>query len=528
MYERPGRRLSAGRTDRIERGAAYPDRKNRRMISCRNHPHLYEINTWTWLCELSRRSARRMTLGDVPAAEWDALAAKGFDLIWLMGLWERSPEARRIAQLSEELRRDYDNALPGWGPGEVAGSPYAIHAYRPDPRLGSWEELDLARQRLRERGLGLILDFVPNHTAVDHPWITLSPDFYISFATEPGARVASFPIPDNEQGIRCIAHGKDPYFPAWRDTAQVNHFNPAARRALLEELRRIAAHCDGVRCDMAMLVLNEIFDEVWGAVQPYQKPETEFWSDAVAAIPDFIWIAEVYWNREQELQELGFSFTYDKTLYDLLRQGRAPEINRRLARDLSRQRKCVRFLENHDEARSASVFGEARFPAVGVLFATLPGMRFYHQGQLEGKRIRLPIQLARAPTERTSRYFIEFYGRILEWTNDAAFHHGAWTLLSVTAAGDGSSASLIAHQWRSPNGWKLVAVNLSSSTARGMVRLTESPGDNNDKTGTDDALSFLDQLTGRTYQYRAEEIFRDGLYIELGAFGAHLFSVRRI
>lgn len=515
-----------GREDRIERGSAYRGRENGRMIPYRNHPHLYEINTWTWLRELSRRSGQTMTLGDVPTAEWDALAAKGFDLIWLMGLWERSPEARRIARLTEKLHRDYENARPGWGADEVVGSPYAIHTYRPDRRLGSWGELDLVRQRLHERGLGLILDFVPNHTAVDHPWVTLSPDYYINFAREPGTGVACFAAKDSQQETRCIAHGKDPYFPAWRDTAQVNHFNPAARRALLEELRRIAAHCDGVRCDMAMLVLNEIFDEAWGAVQPYPKPETEFWSDAIAALPDFIWIAEVYWDRERELQELGFSFTYDKTLYDLLRAGRAPEINRRLARDLPYQGKLVRFLENHDEPRSASVFGEARFPAVGVLFATLPGMRFYHQGQLEGRRIRLPIQLARAQTEGTSRYFLEFYDRILEWTNDTAFHQGAWTLLCVTGAGDASSVSLIAHQWRSASGWKLVAVNLSASTARGMVRLTESPGDHGDKPGTDDALSFLDQLTGRTYQYRAEQIFRDGLYIELGAFGAHLFSVR--
>jgi len=110
------------------------------MISYRDHPHLCEVNAWSWLTELSHRAGRKICLSDVPQREWDRLCAKGFDFIWLMGIWERSSEARRIAQVTPDLRREYDSALPDWRPEHVVGSPYAIRSYLPDPQLATWEQ----------------------------------------------------------------------------------------------------------------------------------------------------------------------------------------------------------------------------------------------------------------------------------------------------------------------------------------------------------------------------------------------------
>src|SRR5215469_9742406 len=62
----------------------------------RPNPHLYEINTWQWLEELSVRLGREITLNEVPDSEWDALARLGFNIVWLVGVWRRSPESRRI------------------------------------------------------------------------------------------------------------------------------------------------------------------------------------------------------------------------------------------------------------------------------------------------------------------------------------------------------------------------------------------------------------------------------------------------
>ena len=55
------------------------------------YPVIYEINTWVWLDDLSRKYRKSVNLATVPTPEWDALAAHGFDAVWFMGVWERSP-----------------------------------------------------------------------------------------------------------------------------------------------------------------------------------------------------------------------------------------------------------------------------------------------------------------------------------------------------------------------------------------------------------------------------------------------------
>jgi hypothetical protein len=269
-------------------------------IETRPHPHLYEINTWAWLEELSAKFKRRITLRDVPDSEWDALANLGFDFIWLMGIWERSPVGRRYFQTDPSSFPGFDEALPGWKLSQIVGSPYSIRQYQPDPRIGSWADIDQVRAKLRALGIGLILDFVPNHTAPDHAWTTAHPEYYIrgrqsDFRTDPSA----FYLRETTGEPQLFAHARDPYFPPWRDVLQINYFEPAARAALLDELRQIARHCDGVRCDMAMLVLNGIFARTWAALlSSYRVPTAEFWSEAVAAVPGFVWLGEVYWNCE--------------------------------------------------------------------------------------------------------------------------------------------------------------------------------------------------------------------------------------
>ena len=122
-------------------------------------------------------------------------------------------------------------------------------------------------------------------------------------------------------------------------------------------------------------------------------PKKEFWTEAHAAVPDLTLLAEAYWGTEQRLLDLGFSYSYDKTLYDALRDHNIPQIRDRLATSPERQSDFARFMENHDEQRRAVVFPNERLAADGTLLGTLPGIRFYHQGELEGRRIHLPITL---------------------------------------------------------------------------------------------------------------------------------------
>lgn len=486
----------------------------------RSHPHLYEINTWVWLEQLSQRHVRQIRLAEVPDEEWDQLASLGFDFIWLMGVWQRSPQSARVFQEDGSLAAQYDQALPGWGRDQVVGSPYAVAAYRPDPRIGTWADLDAVRHKLHARKMGLILDFVPNHTALDHTWTRAHPEYYIQGTEEDFQREPdSFFLVETGGRRIFIARGKDPYFPPWKDVAQLNFYQPAMRAALLAEVREIARHCDGVRCDMAMLVLNEVFSRTWSRfVANLQPPNEEFWTPAIGAIPGFVWLGEVYWGMERRLQELGFMFTYDKVLYDLLRDNKPQELQSHLTADLAYQNCLARFLENHDEQRSAAVFGIERLQAAATIFATLPGMRFYHQGQLEGRRVHLPICLGNAAEEKINFQISSFYAEILRLTNQEVFHSGEWRLLEVGPAGDASFQNLIAYQWRSADAWKVIAANPSHNVAQGHVALS-------DQVPLVGQFRFTDELDGTRYPWECADLVRAGLYVRLDAFGAHLFDV---
>jgi Alpha amylase, catalytic domain len=492
-------------------------------FASRPHPHLYEINTWVWLRELSRKMNRTIRLGNVPDREWDELQARGFDAIWLMGLWERSPLGRQIARQHPDLQKEYAKALPGWQESDVVGSPYAVRAYQPDPELASWEQLAEVLRKLHDRGIKLILDFVPNHTALDHEWATGHPEYFIQGTSKDATNFPSeyFPI-DTPEGTRYLAHGKDPHFPAWTDTAQLDYSNPDTRTALLHELQHLAQFCDGVRCDMAMLVLNEVFAQTWaGQVQDTGSVSSEFWTEAIALLPDFLWIAEVYWGREWELQQLGFHFTYDKRLYDRLRHAIPREVALHLQADTAFQSKLVRFLENHDEARSAVVFGNVRLPAVGVLMATLPGMRLYHQGQLAGKRIRIPVQLCRVQEESPDDPTAAFYDRILTITNEDVFHAGQWTLLSSHSVDDDSFNNIIAYQWKTNCDWRLVMVNVSAMVAQAYIQLN---GQLEIDQHTRSVYTLYDRFNDQVYEGRQEDLRQNGLYVRLDPMGCHIFS----
>ncbi len=490
------------------------------MIPLRNRPHLFEINTWEWLEELSRSAGRRVTLADVPESEWDSQAQLGFDLIWLMGVWERSPESRRKFFAETASLPEFQQAFPRTTMNDVAGSPYSIHDYSPDPRIGDWNALDIVREKLHARGMRLLLDFVPNHLAVDHAWTREHPEYFVQGSPEDWQRdPASFFRVETPTGARVLALGKDPYFPPWSDVAQLNHFNPELRAALIGKLREVCNHCDGVRCDMAMLVLNDIFAQTWaGRLGGAAAPAQEFWQEARAALPEPILLAEAYWNTEQQLIDLGFNFIYDKGFYDALRAGHAQEIRTRLAADLNYQSHMARFLENHDEDRAAVAFGPDRLRAAATIVATGPSLRFYHEGQLEGRRIHFPIQLAHIADEPVDNAIDAFYRSILQVTRDDIFHSGAWRLLSAESVGDSSNAGLIVYDWQNEKGWKLIVVNLSDSAAQGRIRLGE-------RIASGRPYMLADILNGRRYVRGAGELLDPGLYVRLEPFEADIFDI---
>ena len=481
------------------------------------HPHLFEISAWPWLERLSARERRRVTLENVPPGDWDAIAARGFRLVFLMGVWTRSEIGREIALADAGLLAEYQRALPDWTPADVVGSPYCVRSYVPDPRMGGWDGLDRARAELNRRGIGLVVDFVPNHTAFDHTWTTAHPERYV-LGTESDARE----VPDDFRrvGDAIIACARDPYFPPWRDVAQLNYFNPETRRAMAGELRTIAAHCDGVRCDMAMLVLDDVFDGTWRRVlrDRWPPPGEDPWPELIAGSPDLLFLAEVYWDLEWRLQQEGFHYTYDKRLLDRLQGSTPGEVRAHLRADPEFSARLARFVENHDEPRSAEVLAD-RLPAAATMVTTLPGMRFFFDGQLEGRRIRTPVQLGRWHDEPPNAAAAALYSRLLAAAVAPLFHHGDWKLLEAASAGDSTFGDLVAYRWRQGPALAVVVVNLGPGVSSGHVPIApDLPGGQ--------AFELADALNGATYRWKRQALDARGLFVRLGPGQAHVFSVR--
>jgi glycosidase len=482
----------------------------------RRHPHLYEISAWPWLERLSARENRRVTLADVPGATWDALAQAGIDCVYLMGVWKRSAIGRLMARTDVNLIGEYERVLPGWEMRDVPSSPYCIQAYEPDDRMGGWSGLDRTRADLASRGMALMLDFVPNHTGLDHDWIRTNPEYYVEGTLDNYRAEPSLYHPVESAGgsvVRFIACGRDPFFPPWRDVAQLNYFNPATREAMIGVLETIAQHCDGVRCDMAMLVVNDVFAQTWaGRVDLlWNMPATEFWPEATRRAP-MTYLAEVYWDREYQLQQQGFDYTYDKRLLDRLYHGDASETRAHLMADPGYSARLARFLENHDEARSVAAFGH-RIRAAAALTFTLPGLRFFFDGQFEGAHVRAPVQLGRWPANPDRPDIRDLYSRLLKTIDVPLFHDGNRSLLNVQGAGDTTNTDLIALAWRKGSDLAVVAANITDHDAQGLLEIGELPAG--------DAFELKDRLSDETYHWTRADL-ANGLYVRLGSGGAHL------
>lgn len=482
-------------------------------------PVLYEVDTWPWLTDVGARAGRPVTLADVPPEEWDAVVPPGVDAVWLMGVWERSPAGLDIARREEDLMGGFRAALPDLGASDVVGSPYCVRRYAVDDRLGGPDALAAAREELRRRGARLLLDYVPNHVAPDHPWVAEHPERFVRGTPEDRAAA---PEAWFELDGQVLAHGRDPYFPPWPDVVQLDAFSTSMREGTVEVLTDIGRQCDGVRCDMAMLMLNDVFAKTWGD-KAGAPPHEELWPqvlDRVRAVhPGMVFVAEAYWDLEWVLQQQGFDFCYDKRLYDRLVHENAASVRLHLSADLGYQQRLVRFLENHDEPRAAATLPGARQRAAAATIATTPGSVLWHDGQLEGRRVQLPVFLGRRPVEPADEPLHAFYEHLLAVVAEHDVHDGDWRLLGCEGWPDnGSCANLVAWSWTRPDARHLVVVNLSAEPAQGRVPLPwpELAG------GT---RHLDDLMAGVRWDRDGDELLAPGLYVDLPPWGFHLLAV---
>jgi hypothetical protein len=504
-------------------GQCREEKKEVRILSVwTRYPTIYEINTWVWLSELGQKYGTNADLGSLPSAEWDAIGKFGFDAVWLMGVWERSPAGTAIANRNNNLLEDFRRALPDFRADDNVGSPYCVRRYVVDQHLGGPEGLRIARQELAKRGMNLVLDFVPNHVAPDNPWVIEHPEYFIRGNADDVLRDPASFIDVEGKVYAC---GRDPYFPAWPDVLQLNAFQSGLRQEVIDIVSSIASQCDGIRCDMAMLSLNTIFESTWND-RAGQRPATEYWVDVISAVkkahPGFLFMAEAYWDLEWELQQLGFDFCYDKKLYDRLEHDSAESIRLHLCADLDYQRKLLRFIENHDEPRAAATFSPEKVRAAAVTMATLPGARFFHEGQFEGRRVRLPVFLARRAEEEIDQASQTFYRELLSAINAPVFRDGEWKLCARSGWPDNSSfQNLVAWSWIKGDDRYLIVTNLSDCSSQARMQIPW-------EDGRGETWRLRDAISGVTYDREGDEMLGPGLYVELGPWNFSFFQCRRL
>lgn len=378
---------------------------------------IYEINS----------RAHGKSFAQVTNEELAKFAQLGFHSIWMMGVWQISKGAKSISKIIAE---------------DFEGSPYAILNYKINNALGGKKQFASLVEHAHAYNLSVIVDFVSNHMALDCNWIRKNPNFFIrNDVSVRRQNTGDFFL--HESG-EVIAFGRDPYFPPWHDTAQLDYSNKKLRERMTKVLKRMSCMADGVRCDMAMLILRDYIRKHWFPLASEDwfnahMPE-EFWLEAIREVkalrPDFTFIAEVYWDKEPELLQQGFDLVYEKKLYDGLLARDAELVTSRLLRGKEALEKSLYFLENHDEERAAAVFDREQNLASAALILTLPGSVLIHEGQMEGRRERLPVQRVRPLTDEQDDLDLKAdYEKLLTLTKDDVFIKGDFQLFENDGEG---------------------------------------------------------------------------------------------
>jgi hypothetical protein len=287
---------------------------------------------------------------------------------------------------------------------------------------------------------------------------------------------------------------------------------------------KVASFADGIRCDMSMLLLNDVIQQTWGtqlASNGWKRPSSEFWYDAIRVVknkyPKIKFLAEVYWNLESKLVSLGFDYTYNKALYDTLTSGNMDNIHKSIS-GLSQDElvHCANFVENHDEDRAVSHFGsyERAMAAAGIMF-TLPGMRFNYHGQWQGKKARLIVQLRRGAQEQVDQNTYNYYQKLTQILSDEVFHSGKWQYLPVTNSGQANA--MLSWKWTKDNEKRVVAINFTGDEGSGAIVL-------DDVAGQGDNATFTELFTNKVYQRSISEVKTKGLFVVVPAFNVQIFK----
>lgn len=477
---------------------------------------LYEISTRPYLYLLTQKYGRSITrIRDIPTAEFDDMKSKGFEWVWFMGIWQLGDYGLQHDRTDPGLKQSYDSVLPGWTLNDVIGSPYSIVSYTCNSAIGSDEDILWLRKQLNDRGMKLMLDFVPNHSACDAPEVTSNMEYYV--------RCEQGKTPDPSVYLsNGIAFGCGMWCAPWTDVAQFNYMDNGLRQNRISVLKKIASLADGCRCDMAHLILNDNFWDYWNnqlRSWGYSKASTEFWADAISAVkkdyPNFIFMAESYGDVLQKLHQCGFDYTYDKDLLDNLRDRNVYQFKQTISNtDINYKRHLAHFTENHDEPRAVSLFNDnyEAADAAAVALLTLPGLRFFFQEQWNGYSRKLDVHLRRAISETPNGKVQYFYKRLFQILKMNALVDGEFTVLGIQG-----SDTILTWKWTKGDQHVLVTVNFGDNQSGGFIVCDDAPLNGS-------TIPVTELFTDVVYNRDPNEMRSQGLFVLLDGYQVQVFN----
>ena len=276
---------------------------------------------------------------------------------------------------------------------------------------------------------------------------------------------------------------------------------------------------------MAMLVMNDIFQRTWGE-RAGARPAGEYWPELIGAVrathPGFLFMAEAYWDLEWELQQQGFDYCYDKKLYDRLEHGPARtsgSISAPTSPTRSGSSASSRTTTSHGP-RQPSPPEKAR--AAALLATTLPGAALLHEGQFEGRKVRLPVFLARRPDEPPDAELRAFYAALLGAVAKEGLRSGRWSLCEREGWPDNQSClNIVAWCWARESARHLIIVNLGDGPAQARVRV---PGEGI----RGKQWHLVDLLNGETWDRDGDEMGGAGLYFDLAPWKCSFFRLESL
>lgn len=542
-------------------------------------------STYVWLAQLTRQYGQPIArLDEIPDEELAAIARRGLNSLWLIGVWERSRASKTIKLLC--------------GNRDAVASAYSLFDYRIADDLGGEAAYVNLRNRAYAHGIRLASDMVPNHMGIDSPWVVEHPEWFMSRQDSPypaynfegpnlsGDHRVEIKIEDHyfEQtdaavtfrrrdlatgDTRYVYHGNDGTSFPWNDTAQLDYLNPAVREHLIQTILHVARFFPIIRFDAAMTLAKRHFHRLWfpgpgasgaipsraeyGMTQPEfdQHMPHEFWREVVdrvaAEVPGTLLLAEAFWLMEGYfVRTLGMHRVYNSAFMVMLRDEDNAKyrsvIKNTLEFDPDIMKRYVNFMSNPDERTAIDQFGKGdKCFGVAAMMATLPGLPMFGHGQIEGFTEKYGMEYQRPRYDETAdRWLVERHEREiapllkLRWLFAES---GSFLLYDFFEDSGEVDENVFAYSNSTGGHSALVVFNNRYGVTRGSIDLSAAYADKGASQlrqrrlqeglglsgNTEAILAFRDSLTGLEYLHTASQLAGHGLGLSLHAYQCHVF-----